>query len=116
MPKLLKHLSIYIDYATFEYRYDGEELVYLYKLKPGSVQHSEANHIAKQAGMDTKILERSEAILESFSKGIPIRMNSLKKVDVENLTKASEEFLNLELDPDNLNEMFGKMVELMKQI
>ena len=37
LPKLLKHLEMYIEYATFQYDYDdeGQELVYFYKLKPG---------------------------------------------------------------------------------
>ena len=37
LPKLLKHLEMYIEYATFQYDYDdeGQELVYFYKLIPG---------------------------------------------------------------------------------
>ena len=81
MPKLLNHLTIYVDYQTLAYEYVGEELVYYYKLKEGYVQHSEANHIARRAGLDTAILERSKSILESFSHGVPIPMKTRNEVE-----------------------------------
>ena len=83
--------------------------------KPGYVQHSEAKHIAKKAGIDQKILNRSEAILESLSKGIPIRMNSFfEKVDFPKLVQISEEFLNLDLNEENVEEMFKKVTGILE--
>merc|ERR1711963_754817 len=88
LPKLLREIEARLDYSTFEYEIDQEtqELVYFYKLKAGSVVHSEASQITKNAGMSNQILQRSQTILDSFSQGVPpIRLNTCMQVEMDKL-------------------------------
>ena len=63
---LLSAYDDYVSYMTFEVQHeeDSGELIYLYQIKPGTVTHSEANQVAKKAGIDPKILQRSQHILK----------------------------------------------------
>ena len=115
LPKLLREIEARLDYSTFEYEIDQEtqELVYFYKLKAGSVVHSEASQIAKNAGMSNQILQRSQTILDSFSQGVSIRLNTCMQVEMDKLIDYCDEFLNADINEDNLDEVLGKAVELM---
>ena len=75
--------------------------------------HSEASQIAKNAGMSNQILQRSQTILDSFSQGVPIRLNTCMQVEMDKLIDYCDEFLNADINEDNLDEVLGKAVELM---
>ena len=51
------------------------EMIYLYKAIHGSVAHSEANSVAKKAGIDEKLLERSSDILKCIAQGGELTTN-----------------------------------------
>ena len=51
------------------------EMIYLYKAIHGSVAHSEANSVAKKAGIDEKLLERSNEILKCIAQGGELTTN-----------------------------------------
>ena len=69
--KLLPPSSI-VKYKTFEMEADDNGIIYLYKLIDGYCLHSQANHVARLAGISDTIIQRAEQILELSSRQMPI--------------------------------------------
>ena len=49
-------------YQTMETMHEGEDLVFLYHLKPGSVTYSYAFHIAMAAGLPKEVIARAKEV------------------------------------------------------
>ena len=98
-----------INYQTFMYEKQGDEMIYLYKAVPGTVAHSEANSVARKAGIDDKILERSSAILKCIGdQGTGnLTMNLRLTCDLQALTKVIDAFQITELNEQNLPQIFS---------
>ena len=92
---------------------DGE-LIYLYQIKAGTTTHSEANQVAKKAGIDPKILQRSHHILDVLSNGRPLKMPEEDQIGFAQMQSTIDEFLNTELNEENLAEMLNKITNLME--
>ena len=112
---LLNDFEDYISYMTFEVGHESDgELIYLYQIKPGTTTHSEANQVAKKAGIDPKILQRSHHILDVLSNGQPLKMPEEDQIGFSQMQSTIDEFLNTELNEENLAEMLNKITNLME--
>lgn len=60
--------SPFIKFKTFDVISDDSGIVYLYKLVDGYCLRSQANHVAKLAGLDNRIIQRAEDVLELTSR------------------------------------------------
>ena len=108
LRNLLQPLEDSINYRTFLFDKQGHEMIYLYKAVPGAVAHSEANSVAKKAGIDEKILERSSDILKCIAQGGNLTMNLRNlSCDFQTLTKVIDAFQLTELNEENLPQIFS---------
>ncbi|XP_077455319.1 mutS protein homolog 5 [Stigmatopora argus] len=97
--------SSMLSLLTLETTVDGEELVFLYQLKPGICQSSYAANVARLAGLPHNIVQRGVDVSELYRTG-----QSIPRVDhVSSDEKADryktlvEKFMSLDLDDDNLD-------------
>ena len=82
-------------------------MIYLYKAIHGSVAHSEANSVAKKAGIDEKLLERSNEILKCIAQGGELTTNLHLTCDLQALMNIIEAFQHLDLNGQNLQQIFN---------
>ena len=94
--------SLFVKYKTFDIAQDDNGIIYLYKLIDGYCLHSQANHVARVAGLDDKIIDRAEHILSLTSMQKPI--TSYWKCDQIH-TSIVEKFVTMDFDhPDSAAE------------
>ena len=67
-----------------------------------------------KAGIDPKILQRSHHILDVLSNGQPLKMPEEDQIGFSQMQSTIDEFLNTELDEENLAEMLNKITNLME--
>ena len=75
--------SPFVKFKTFDVISDDNGIVYLYKLVDGYCLRSQANHVAKVAGLKDAIIRRAEDVLELTSKQKSI--TSLWKCDKKHI-------------------------------
>lgn len=117
--KSLLRPSPMLTYQTFAFEQHGEELIYLYKLKDGLGLCSQAKFVARKAGIEDDIIQRSEQVLQCITQGLPLNMaeNSLA-VPLKELEPVCDDFLNIDLeeDKDNVDTLLDSVFERVKQI
>lgn len=52
-------------HQTLEHMCDGDQIVYLYKLKDGGVQSSFAHQVAESVGLDQPLVQRALQVSSS---------------------------------------------------
>jgi len=106
--------SKFLRYETFDILEDDEGVVYLYKLMSGSCTHSQANYVAKLAGIKDDILHRAEEILETTSLNKPI---VARKKDQSSHFKIVQQFLEFDLEraPQELRAGLALVPRLQQQ-
>jgi DNA mismatch repair protein MSH5 len=62
-----------VAYNTFDHMEQDENIVYLYKLKSGLCTSSQAHVVARRAGVEAAIIERSNEVLGCLRQGKPIK-------------------------------------------
>ena len=115
LRNLLQPLEDSINYRTFLFDKQGHEMIYLYKAVPGAVAHSEANSVAKKAGIDEKILERSSDILKCIAQGGNLTMNLRVTCDFQALVNVIDSFQQSELNESNLQQIFHNINQILQK-
>ena len=92
-----------VKFKTFDVISDSNGIVYLYKLIDGYCLRSQANHVAKLAGLDDTILERAGEVLELTSQQQHI--TSLWKCD-SNHIKIVKMFMSSNFEDSSSFETF----------
>ncbi|XP_075042697.1 mutS protein homolog 5 isoform X2 [Mixophyes fleayi] len=89
-----------VQYQTFEWCLDGEELVFFYQLKDGVSEVSQAARVAAMAGMPDEIIKRGLEVSELFRRGQAIQClnQTAKQEKLEKCQKLVSGFLSLDLD------------------
>lgn len=100
-----------VEYKTFEMANDENGIIYLYKLIDGYCLHSQANHVAKLAGIDNIITQRAQEILDLTSMQMPI--TSLWKCDRIHTTIV-ERFLSLDFNVAGNFHQFVSFINCLK--
>ncbi len=121
IKSLLSDLEDKINYQTFVFEeLEDGSLVYLYKMRPGIGVNSQANHVARKAGLDEGIIDRSRVVLECVAKGesLPMVFDQVKaedgrELDFDKLNEIAEDFLNIDLDEEG---GVGAMKEFIEQL
>lgn len=109
---LLKEHENAINYQTFMFERHGDELIYLYKMTPGVGTFSEANSVARKAGISEEILKRSDEILQCIGESSQLTMNMGLGVDFEVVQIFCDDFLNIDLK----NEGENKVHEILSKV
>ncbi len=117
LPTFLRHWEEKIQYVTFMIKRaddDVEDVIYLYKVIPGTVTYSEANNVAKKAGIDEKILSRSSDILATMAEGKNLSADiNISEENFAKLVGVIDNFQAAELTEENLSEIFRDIHEII---
>lgn len=119
LPQLLSRWLDRVKFLTlmFDKQEDGE-INYLYKVIGGTLNHSEAGFVAKKAGIEDKILLRSQEILSCIATGGNLSLESkhpaLEGKNFETLTQVLDDFQRLQLDEENLSQIFETLENLLQ--
>ncbi|XP_068086167.1 mutS protein homolog 5-like [Anabrus simplex] len=108
VTKLLSESS-YLSLQTMEYMLDKDgEIVYLYKLKPGSVTSSMSIQVLQSVGVAEKAVRRSSEILEAMRTGSPLtRLEDSRRAKMMSLC---EEIVSQFMASDFSTPDLGKLV------
>ncbi|XP_057690650.1 mutS protein homolog 5 isoform X3 [Corythoichthys intestinalis] len=97
--------SSMLSLLTLETALDGDELVFLYQLKPGICQSSYAANVARLAGLPANIVQRGVDVSELYRTG-----KAIPRVDHVSTDEQADryrtlvvKFMSLDLDDDNLD-------------
>lgn len=74
LQEIKRHLSpsSLLSYHTFDHVFDGDNIVFLYKLTDG-VSNSFAFDVAEAAGLDKDLVARAREIYKAMCEGTPLR-------------------------------------------
>ncbi|XP_048763209.2 mutS protein homolog 5-like [Ostrea edulis] len=93
-----------VKFMTMDSLTEEGELLFLYQLVEGHAKSSYASHVALQAGLPEKIIQRGVEVSELIRQNRPVY--AIDKVDSETHFKRSEiivkKFLDLDLETDDL--------------
>lgn len=102
------------NFFTFDYKMDeNDRLVYLYRLKPGLSASSLARYVARDAGIDEKVIERSREIGLCVAEGTPIKANPLI-FNFKFCESLAETFINLNLEDKESVAVFFETLQSSK--
>lgn len=102
------------NFFTFDYKMDeNDRLVYLYRLKPGLSASSLARYVARDAGIDEKVIERSREIGLCVAEGTPIKANPLI-FNFKLCESLAETFINLNLEDKESVAVFFETLQSSK--
>ncbi|XP_063794138.1 mutS protein homolog 5 isoform X2 [Pseudophryne corroboree] len=94
-----------VQYQTFAWCLDGEDLVFFYQLKDGVSEVSQAARVAAMAGMPVDIIKRGVEVSELFRRGHAIQClnQEAKQEKLEKCQKLVSSFLSLDLDDPQID-------------
>ncbi|XP_059098845.1 mutS protein homolog 5-like [Tigriopus californicus] len=93
-------------FFTFDHKMDeNDRLVYLYRLKPGLCSSSMACYVARDAGIEERIVRRSREIANCVAEGTPIKAAPLI-YNFQLCESLAENFINLDLEDRSSVEAF----------
>ncbi len=96
-------------YNTFDLVEEQDEIIHLYKLKPGSCKSSQAHVVARMAGLGEEVVQRSFEVLNSLREGSVIAANP-DIYPMDECVALAEAFLEVDLaDKEQLETLFEKL-------
>ena len=98
-------------YFVMETQFNGNDLLYLHRLKEGFCSRSEAGYVASKAGLKCDIVTRAEEIVQNIRTGDILRP-SQGLLDMDEYHELSRDFLAIDLEDDTntVDELFKKMM------
>ena len=98
-------------YFIMETQFNGNDLLYLHKLKEGFCSKSEAGYVASKAGLKSDIVKRAEEIVLNIRTGDILRPSQFL-LDMDEYHELSREFLAIDIgdETNDLEELFKKII------
>jgi len=87
-------------YQTFAFENHGDETIYLYRLQSGTCVSSQAKNVAKKAGIEDGVLQRSDDILRAIQdhQPIPLPPQSAAAALTAEQEDICDDFLDIDFD------------------